>query len=137
MATKFRRAWIWTTEETDFYREKCIGRTIHVCCGVSSIGDVRVDIEPQAEGVIKADYRNLPYPDQSFDTALCDPPWGKREQVSKGLSWLYELSRVSRKRVIIIHNTIFVIRGWKLVELWAVQSKGTLFWAVCQIHEPI
>ena len=49
----------------DFIRRRVRGYSLNVCAGKSTIGDVRVDLEPQAEGIIKADMRNLPFEDGS------------------------------------------------------------------------
>jgi len=136
-----KKLWIWEKPEEDFYASKCVGRTLHVCCGKSKLGDVRVDIKPQAEGVITMDYRKLEFPDMSFDTVICDPPWFKADRfaVIKGnpsLRWLLELKRVAKKRIIIIHHHFFTIRNFKLVEAWCLRTKG-LLWKVCGIYDRI
>ena len=51
------------------------GRSLHVCAGTSELGDVRVDLEPRAPGVIRADMYRLPFADESFDTVIANPPW--------------------------------------------------------------
>jgi len=131
---KLRQAWIWKRGEELFYRSKIIGYCLHVCCGKSKLGDVRVDLYPQDKATSKADYRHLPFRDLSFDTVICDPPWGKSEALDKGLRWLLELKRVARKRVIIIHNTIFKIPQFELKEVWCVNAAGIL-WKICSIYD--
>lgn len=134
---RLRPLWIWTKEEEEFYRTKCIGFTLHVCCGVSTSGDVRVD-KYDGEPDIRADYRFLPFQDSSFDTVLCDPPWGKREQVHLGIiNWISELRRVTKKRIIIIHNTMFVIVGCQLIEAWAVCARGGFLYKPVSIYEKL
>ena len=130
---RLRPLWIWEKEEEQFYKSKCIGTVVHVCCGRSTFGDLRIDKYEKTADML-ADYRRLPIPDKSYDTALCDPYWGKKEQVDLGLSWLHELRRVARKRIIIVHNTLFTIKGCKLVEAWAVNTKG-IFWKVMAIYD--
>ena len=134
MGFKFRKLWAWSKEEEAFYKKHCPGKVLHVCCGQSKFGDVRTDLYPQDPGVIWADYRNLPFEDRSFDTVLCDPPWAKRERLDAGLSWLFELSRVARKRIVLIHNTIFKIPGFSFKYGYAVNARGIL-WKVVGIYE--
>ena len=132
---RLRELWIWDRDEASFYSKQIVGSCLHVCSGRSSIGDVRIDLYERAD--IKADYRHLPIRDKSFDTVICDPYWGKKERVDKGImQWLDELRRIARKRIIIVHNTIFTIRGWRIVRAWAVNTGKGLFWKVCVVYAP-
>ena len=70
---KFRKAWSWPHDVEGKIKELCEGRTLHVCSGESSIGDVRIDLHEKAD--VKASMFNLPVRPESFDTVLCDPPW--------------------------------------------------------------
>ena len=118
-----------------FYQSLCVGSVLHVCSGYSQLGSVRVDRYTDCCD-IRADYRHLPFKDKTFDTVICDPPWAKTEQLDKGIiSWLSELERVARQRLLIIHITMFNLPGWKIKDAYAVQSKG-LLWKVVQVHEP-
>lgn len=49
---KLRVLWEYDQEEERFYETLLKGRTLHVCCGKSRMGDVRVDIRPQAPEVL-------------------------------------------------------------------------------------
>src|SRR5207245_7704253 len=70
---KFKKAWSWPTEIEAKIKTLCEGTVLHVCCGDSTIGDVRIDLEKPAD--IKASMFYLPIRPASFDTVLCDPPW--------------------------------------------------------------
>jgi len=70
---KFKKAWSWPTEIEAKIKMLCEGTVLHVCCGDSTIGDVRIDLEKAAD--IKASMFHLPIRPASFDTVLCDPPW--------------------------------------------------------------
>jgi hypothetical protein len=132
---RFRELWKWTKGEENFYSKLCIGRVLHVCSGKSSFGDVRVDRYEKCD--VRADYRYLPFKDNSFDTVICDPVWGKSERLDSGImQWLSELRRVARKRIVIVHNTIFSIRGCVLVNVYAVKVRG-LLWKVVQVHDKL
>jgi len=54
-------------------KDLCEGYTLHVCCGESKLGDVRIDLEKQAD--VKASMYHLPVKRACFDTVVCDPPW--------------------------------------------------------------
>lgn len=126
------RRWVWTDEETKFYNERLEGLSLHVCSGVSDVGDIRLDQRiyddtPPGNFII-GDYRHLPIRGRSFDSVICDPEWGKRERLDKGIiGWLSELRRVAKRKVIIVLNTIFRIPGLELVECWAVRARGLLY----------
>lgn len=100
---KFKGAWRWPAEVERFIREECEGDVLHVCCGGSDLGDVRVDADSEREPDIVADMTNLPFDDCSFDTVLCDPPW-KSVDIFQRHSLFYELVRVTSLGGKIIHN---------------------------------
>lgn len=133
MGIRIREAWLWNKGEKRFYKSQCMGSVIHVCSGKSNFGGVQLDLFEKAD--IKADYRHIPIKDKAFDTVICDPPWGKSERVDKGIkNWLYELRRVSRYRIIIIHNTIFKIKGARLKRVYAVNKSG-YFWKIVSVYD--
>jgi|ERR1041385_2159117 hypothetical protein len=93
---------LWHPEIEDFLKTLFIGRTLHVCCGKSKLGDVRLDLnEPTAD--IKCDAQDMRefVKDNEYDTVLCDPPYNGDFQWNHNL--LSELARVSSKRLIFQH----------------------------------
>lgn len=93
---------LWPKSITGFLPTLFIGRTLHVCCGKSMIGDVRLDMnEPTAD--IHCDAANMKefVSDGEFDTVLCDPPYNGKFQWNHDL--LKELARVASKRIIFQH----------------------------------
>jgi hypothetical protein len=70
---------------------------LHVCCGQSKVGNVRVDRYPEhgATGLnVKADFHHLPFRDGAFGTVVIDPPF---ELFNQGRIQLHdELGRVLR-----------------------------------------
>lgn len=60
---------LWPKQVSAFVESKLIGRSLHVCCGKSMIGDLRVDLFDQTADV-KADAAKLPLNDLTFDTVL-------------------------------------------------------------------
>ena len=76
-----------------------IGEALNVCCGMSKVGQVRLDItqhsmRTEAGDLFKAKER---VGSRSFDTVICDPPYS---YFSK-FKWLMELSDIARKRMIV------------------------------------
>lgn len=108
-----------------------VGRTLHVCCGKSKLGDVRLDLnEPDAD--IRCDAANMQgyVGDREFDTVLCDPPYNGKFQWNHDL--LKELARVASKRIVFQHWFVPVTpRGryrkaqtlWGLTGMYAWQPR--------------
>jgi hypothetical protein len=93
---------LWPESIEDFLPTLFVGRTLHVCCGKSKLGDVRLDLnEPDAD--IQCDASNMRgfVGDGEFDTVLCDPPYNGKFQWNHDL--LSELARVASKRIIFQH----------------------------------
>lgn len=93
---------LWPEEVEDFLKTLLIPRTLHVCCGKSKLGDVKLDLyEPTAD--IKCDAQNMReyVKDNEFDTVLADPPYNGDFQWNHNL--LSELARVANKRIIFQH----------------------------------
>lgn len=91
---------LWPEQVKTWIESKLVGKTLHVCCGKSLLGDVRLDL--YGLGVdVKADAAALPFANDSFDTVLADPPYNgvfawQHKQIE-------EMSRVARKRIIFQH----------------------------------
>lgn len=94
---------LWPKAVETFLQTLFIGRTLHVCCGKSLLGDVRLDADPANAPDILCDAANMriAVPDASFDTVLCDPPYNGKMQWNHDL--LQELIRVASCRVIFQH----------------------------------
>lgn len=73
--TLLQPCWVWNHTVERFVRDKVKGYSINICAGKSSIGDVKIDLDPQNTSVIKGDMKSLPYEDKTFDTVIQDPPW--------------------------------------------------------------
>jgi DNA modification methylase len=80
-----------------------IGNTVHICCGKSLLGDVRVDNDAENNPDILCDAANMSsfIKDNEFDTVLCDPPYNGKFRWNHNL--LAELSRIASKRIIFQH----------------------------------
>lgn len=75
--------------------------TLHVCCGMSKLGDVRLDMDIEKQPDVVGDAARLPFGDDSFSTALADPPYNGMYQWNHDL--LSELSRVASRRILFQH----------------------------------
>jgi len=72
---QLQEAWVWPEKVENKIRSLLLGRSINICSGLSSLGDVKVDLEPRDPDVLKAEMENLPFDDETFDSVLSDPPW--------------------------------------------------------------
>lgn len=92
---------LWPDSIEDVLSKMLIGSSLHVCCGKSLLGTVRVDADPANNPDYVADATDLPFADDFFDTVLCDPPYNGKFQWNHDL--LTELARVASKRIIFQH----------------------------------
>lgn len=115
---KYKKAWSFPERTEKFIKSKSSGKILHVCCGSSKFGDVRIDIEPQDKGVIKADIFHLPIKEQSFDTVICDPPWHIPYHLRTKIH--YELRDACKMGGIIIFNAPWVpnIKHCRLLDIF-------------------
>jgi hypothetical protein len=91
---------LWPNEIEEYLEKLLIGKSLHICCGKSNIGTVRIDLyEPNVDMI--ADAARLPFRDKSFDTLLIDPPYNGKFQWNHDM--LCELGRVSKQRFIFQH----------------------------------
>jgi len=91
---------LWPEEVENWIQERLVGFSLHVCCGKSLLGNIRLDLH-ESNVDVKADAMSLPFSDECFDTVLADPPY------NGVFSWqhkqLDEMCRVSRNRMIFQH----------------------------------
>jgi len=71
----FKKAWRWPDQIEDFIKKHIRGYSLHVCCGSSDVGDIKIDKYVQGSNIINADMLELPFKRETFDTVICDPPW--------------------------------------------------------------
>lgn len=101
----------------NFIASRKEGFSIHVCCGSSPLGDLRID--KYLDNVdIKADMLQLPIKTGVADTVICDPPWKTDGKVRATLS--YELRRVLRLGGKLIFNALWfpLVPGLTLEEAY-------------------
>jgi hypothetical protein len=99
-----------------------LGRTLNVCCGNCAVGDVRVDVDPNTARTMDGDLFRLPFPQQSFDTVICDPPFSYYNK----FRWVIKLSHLARKRLILstsLTEPKLIKREWTR-ELYYFSSNG-------------
>lgn len=91
---------LWPEDVETVLNGLLIGRSLHLCCGKSKLGDVRLDLnEPDAD--IQADAAHTGLDDKCFDTVLCDPPYNGEFQWNHDL--LEELARLALCRIVFQH----------------------------------
>ncbi len=72
---KLVESWIWNGTVSDFVKEQIYGYSLNACAGASSLGDVKIDLDPQDKSILGGDMINLPFENETFDTVIQDPPW--------------------------------------------------------------
>jgi len=116
-------SWIWDGTVTDFVRDRITGYSLNICAGRSELGDVKIDLDPQDSSVIKGDMREIPYPDNTFDTVIQDPPW--KIGFYHRMRPFFECVRVCKVGGKIIYNAYWIpsSKAVRLEEAWIRQDK--------------
>ena len=120
---KYNKMWSFPERTEKFCKSHLFGKTLHVCCGSSLLGDIRIDIEKQdiqntKPGFKIGDMYNLPLENNTFDSALIDPPWNL--PYNKRMGFLYEIRDKIKINGILLLNGPFVpkIKCMKLQDVY-------------------
>ena len=94
---------LWPDSIQEFLPSLFMGKTYHICCGKSPLGDIRVDLDPENNPDIICDASDMSQyiTDNEADTVLCDPPYNGKFQWNHNL--LSELQRICNTRIIFQH----------------------------------
>lgn len=105
---QFRDAFTWEKEIEDFIKQKTVGYSLNVPCGKSQVGDIRLDIDPNLSmrDAYNMFNNKLPYPPNTFDTVISDPPWKIGHYFRPRL--FFELVRVCKLGGQIIYNATWI-----------------------------
>ena len=138
--TKLQKCWIWNKTVSDFIKERVKGYSLNICAGMNEIGDIRLDLDPKDKSILKGDMRNLPYPDNTFDTVISDPPWkiGFYERPKP----FFEAFRVCKVGGTIIYNATWIPTTkykdiLKLKELWVRTDNDWTNTSIISVFEKI
>ena len=117
---------LWPDAVESVIASLLIPRSLHVCCGLSQLGDVRLDINPDVNPDTLHDAVPLPFDDQSFETVFCDPPYNSKFQWNHDL--LCELSRVAKRRIIFQHWFLPVNAHGQWKKLHSFELRDVYVW---------
>jgi len=92
---------LWPDSIQDFLSTLFIGKTLHVCCGKSLLGDVRLDLDIENNPDVICDASKICFAENSFETTLTDPPYNGQFQWNHDV--LSELARITSSRLIWQH----------------------------------
>ena len=120
--SKLKECWIWNKSVEDFVKKRIKGYSLNVCSGKSSLGDVRIDLDPKDKSVVKGDMKKLSFKNSTFDCVISDPPW-KINRFDR-VKTFFELVRVCKIGGIIIYNATWIptSKDIKLLETWVRQD---------------
>lgn len=115
---KYKQAWAWPGYVEDFIRSKSMGYTVHVCCGQSQLGDLRIDKYVESADIIADVLSGLPLPSEIADTVISDPPWDMDYQDRSPL--IIELRRILKFGGKLIFNSRWCPKcpGLAIEEIW-------------------
>lgn len=116
---------LWPDDVTRWLSAHLVGRTLHVCCGKSPLGDCRLDLH-ESDVDIRGDAARLPVASLSFDTILIDPPYNGVFQWNHDM--LSELARVARRRIIFQHWFMPVNKVGEFKKAHRFKLSGVAVW---------
>jgi tRNA G10 N-methylase Trm11 len=125
---KFKKGWKWPPRAEKWVKDRIFGYSLHVCCGSSNLGDVRIDLYEE-RATIKADMYHLPFRNESFDTVICDPPWHIANNLFPKLS--FALRDVLKVEGRLIFNSLWYPKAkhMRLVEAHIPLPKDVPMWS--------
>jgi len=125
---------LWPRQVEAYLETIFLGRTLHLCCGKSRLGDIRLDIDPLHSPSVLGDITRLPFASRSIETVLIDPPYNGRFQFNH--DYLAEIARIGARRLIHQHwylpanrkGTYRKSNAWKLnLDLTAIWNPASYF----------
>ena len=125
--------WTFSNKPTllRWFKSRAKGRVLHLCCGHTRLGinEVNVDISPNSVADVIADIFHLPFPNNSFDTVISNPPY--KLAYNRRHEFVEEISRVIKKRrgsrILLKLDFIPYFKDFGLTELHIYQGKR--YWA--------
>ena len=124
--------WRWSKYEEKIVHDRCIGKVLHVCNGMSKLGHVTIDMFTKSD--IKADALHLPLKNKCFDTVISDPLWN----LSFNAKFWHELKRVAIKRIIVISlSAMKPGKGWAKPKFEVLANKSGFQLKVMTIYDRI
>lgn len=98
---------LWPTDIEAWISERIIGTSLHLFCGKSKLGLVRVDNDPSNSpdtllDIFDKEKMQAVFKDRQYDTVIADPPYNSRFQLMHDM--LNELHRIAGKRIIFQHH---------------------------------
>ena len=119
--TQFRPAWAWLKGEEKLYARLLKGYkpVLHLFCGTSRLGDVRIDREAFPNVTYRLEIKpdknyRLPFPDKAFDATIFDPPW-----INQFFAWASrEVPRVTRRRIVAVTGNFWYSIARPECRLW-------------------
>ena len=136
---EFRPAFMWEEEIEEFVKKKIKGYTLNVPCGLSKLGDVRIDLDPKLSmrGAYDFFKDELDFPDNTFDTIISDPPWKIGHYFRPKL--FFKLVEKCKIGGIIIYNATWIptSKYVKLKECWIRQSSQFSNVSIISVFEKI
>ena len=134
---QIRESWVWDGTIEAFIKYKIKGTCLNVCAGKSPLGDIKIDLDPQDNSVIRGDMIKLPFDDCTFDTVIQDPPW--KIGFYHRMKPFFECVRVTKLNGRIIYNAYWIpsSKATELEEVHIRQDKPFTNTSIISIHKKV
>lgn len=92
-STAFRPEWVDPDDVRRYLLDELfIGDVLNFPCGMSDLGDLRVDFDESVNPDRVVDLKEPPYDLPRFDTVYCDPPFNYYNQDNEWVNGLWDLA---------------------------------------------
>ena len=104
---QFRKSWRWPHAIESFFKLRIENKySLHVCCGQSEIGTVRIDLDPTSKRTQEGDMRDIPFTNNMFDVVFGDWPW--KMNYYQRFRPFFEMARVCKVGGYVIVNSTWI-----------------------------
>lgn len=115
---------LWPESVEEFLKTQIKNPSLHVCCGKSTLGDIKLDLYEDVD--VRGDANRLPFDENSFNTVLIDPPYNGKFQWNHDM--LSEMCRVAKDRFIFQHWFSPVNKNGYFKKNWKYILTGLYAW---------
>lgn len=123
---------LWPEQVEAYLQTQLVFPSLHICCGESLLGNVRLDLF-QENIDVRADAARLPFGARAFASVLCDPPYSGVFQWEHDM--LNEMIRVADQRIIFQHWFIPVNRQGLLKKCRTFQLDQVMLTPDLSVHQ--
>lgn len=113
----YRERWHDPKQVNSLVKRYLKSKSLNFPCGMSKLGDIRVDIDPNVKPDITMDMYNPDFKGERFDSIYCDPPWNI--PYDKRIPLIYKQFDLLKPNGVLIYNAPWIpnAKGFYIKEI--------------------